>query len=83
MKMISAVIASTNCYIANIQQIPDKKKSGAAFFQKKCPRGVPGGFPRVLSRATSPGSSPGQPWEQPWGAVQGIWGAPGSNNRPR
>ena len=33
-KMISAVIASTNCYIANIQQIPDKKKSGAVFFQK-------------------------------------------------
>lgn len=60
-KMISAVIASTNCYIANIQQIPDKKKSGAAFFQKKCPRGVPGGFPRATSRATSPGSSPGQP----------------------
>ena len=25
-KMISAVIASTNCYIANILQIPDKKK---------------------------------------------------------
>ena len=46
MKMISAVIASTNCYIANIQQIPDKKKSGAAFFQKKCPRGVPGGLPQ-------------------------------------
>ena len=61
MKMISAVIASTNCYIANIQQIPDKKKSGAAFFQKKCPRGVPGGFPRVLSRAVAPGKPPGQP----------------------
>ena len=46
MKMISAVIASTNCYIANIQQIPDKKKSGAAFFQKKCPRGASQGLPQ-------------------------------------
>ena len=60
-KMISAVIASTNCYIANILQISDKKKSGAAFFQKKCPRGVPRGFPRVPSRATAPGKPPGQP----------------------
>ena len=82
-KMISAVIASTNCYIANIQQIPDKKKSGAAFFQKKCPRGVPGGFPRVPSRAVAPGKPPGQPWGQPWSSPRAVRGAPGSNNRPR
>lgn len=82
-KMISAVIASTNCYIANILQIPDKKKSGAAFFQKKCPRGVPGGFPRATSREASPGGSPGQPWEQPWELSRAVRGAPGSNNRPR
>lgn len=82
-KMISAAIASTNCYIANIQQIPDKKKSGAAFFQKKCPRGLPRGFPRELSRATSPGKPPGQPWEQPWELSRAVRGAPGSNNRPR
>ena len=69
-KIISAVIASTNCYIANIQQIPDKKKSGAAFFQKKCPRGVPGGFPRATSREASPGSSPGQPPGQLPGALR-------------
>ena len=82
--MISAVvIASTNCYIANIQQIRDKKKSGAAFFQKKCPRGLPRGFPRATSRATAPGKPPGQPWGQPWELSRAVRGAPGSNNRPR
>ena len=45
-KMISAMIASTNCYIANILQNPDKKKSRANFFQKKCPRGLLQGLPQ-------------------------------------